>query len=147
MNIRGDIEDFCTMLEKSWKEQNYNSIEARNVIIAGMGGSGIIGIIAKKIMEQDGNKIITSGGGGAILMNKKLLFIKAKHMSNQSKSNQIYFKHNMIGYNYRINNIQAALGLAQIENINFFIKNKKLINEKYKYYINKNHQSHIEILK
>ena len=60
MNIRGDIEDFCTMLEKSWKERNYNSIEARNVIIAGMGGSGIIGIIAKKIMEQDGNKIITS---------------------------------------------------------------------------------------
>ena len=108
---------------------SYNVYKKRKYHLGTIGDLGCVSF--------NGNKIITSGGGGAILTNNKLLFNKAKHISNQSKSNQIYSKHNMVGYNYRINNIQAALGLAQIENINFFIKNKKLINEKYKYYINR----------
>ena len=60
MSIVDDIENFSDMLERSWKEGEYNSIKARNIIISGMGGSGIVGLIAKKIMEEDGNKIITT---------------------------------------------------------------------------------------
>ena len=59
MSIRDDVEEFCTMLEKSWKDEVNTSIEARNVIIAGMGGSGIVSLIARKITEEDGNKIVT----------------------------------------------------------------------------------------
>lgn len=60
MSIEDDIENFSDMLERSWKEREYNSIKERNVIISGMGGSGIVGLITKKIMEKDGNKIITA---------------------------------------------------------------------------------------
>ena len=80
----------------------------------------------------NGNKIITSGGGGVILTNNKKLAKKANYLINQAKDDSIKFVHNEIGFNYKLSNIHAAIGLAQLEKINFFLNKKKMIHEYYK---------------
>ena len=81
----------------------------------------------------NGNKIITTGGGGMIVTNDEELAIKAKHLTTQAKKKHKWeFMHDLIGYNYRLPNINAALGCAQIENINTILKNKKEIANEYK---------------
>ena len=83
-------------------------------------------------LSFNGNKIITSGGGGMILTNDKKLAQKAKYLSTQAMDDPIRYIHNDIGYNYRLTNIQAAIGLAQLEKIKFFLKRKNIIYNFYK---------------
>jgi len=78
------------------------------------------------------NKILTTGGGGMILTKKKNIAKKVFYLSNQAKSDPINFKHNCIGYNYRLNNINAAIGIKQFERINHFLYKKKKIHDIYK---------------
>ena len=84
----------------------------------------------------NGNKIITSGGGGCILTNSKVLAKKARHLSTTAKvSHKWEFNHNMIGYNYRLSNLNAALLVAQMENLdNFLLKKRKIANSYEKYF-------------
>jgi len=80
----------------------------------------------------NGNKVITTGGGGMILTNNENLYKKAKHISTTAKLNHKWnFNHNEIGYNYRMPNLNAALGLAQLENLEAFLHSKRLIAEAY----------------
>lgn len=72
----------------------------------------------------NGNKIITSGGGGMLVAKDIALTEKAKYLSTQAKDNSIYYIHDSIGYNYRMTNLQAALGVAQLEKLERFIKIK-----------------------
>jgi perosamine synthetase len=77
-------------------------------------------------LSFNGNKIITSGGGGAIITNDEEFARKAKHLTTQAKINHKWeFRHDEIGYNYRMPNINAALGLAQLENIEVFLAGKR----------------------
>jgi perosamine synthetase len=81
----------------------------------------------------NGNKIITSGGGGVILTNNKKLANQAKHFVTTAKTPHKWeYIHDNIGYNFKMPSINAALGLAQIEKINFFLNAKKKLYEKYK---------------
>lgn len=73
----------------------------------------------------NGNKIITTGGGGAIITSRKKWADKARYLANQAKDNSLYFLHNNIGYNYRMNNLEAAVGIAQIEKLDKFIRIKR----------------------
>ena len=77
------------------------------------------------VYSFNGNKIITTGGGGAITANDFKMVEKAKYLSTQAKDDDVYFIHNEIGYNYRMTNIQAALGVAQLEQLETFIKIKE----------------------
>ncbi len=80
----------------------------------------------------NGNKTVTSGGGGAIVTNNKELAKQAKHLSTQSKiPHKWEYKHDNIGYNYRMPNINAALACAQLEQLNYYIKNKRDLSDKY----------------
>ena len=88
-------------------------------------------------LSFNGNKIMTTGGGGMILTNNKKIAKKAKYLTNQSKDNSIYSIHNEVGYNFRLPNILAALGLAQLESLSKCIKKKKIIHKRYKKKINK----------
>jgi len=63
----------------------------------------------------NGNKVITTGGGGALLTDREDWARRAKHLTTQAKSSDIEYVHDEIGYNYRLTNIQAAFGVAQIE--------------------------------
>ena len=77
-------------------------------------------------MSFNGNKIITAGGGGCIITNNEVLAKKAKHLTTTAKvSHKWEFNHNMVGYNYRMPNLNAALLVAQLEKLNDFITNKR----------------------
>ena len=74
----------------------------------------------------NGNKIITGGGGGCIITNDKVLAEKAKYLTTTAKVPHKWdFNHDMVGYNYRMPNLNAALLVAQLENLNNFINNKR----------------------
>ena len=74
----------------------------------------------------NGNKILTTGGGGAIITNNKLLAKKLKHLSTTAKINHRWeYIHDEVGYNFRMPNLNAALGSAQIENLKKFLSSKK----------------------
>jgi perosamine synthetase len=79
----------------------------------------------------NGNKIITTGGGGMILTDDLNLAEKAKYLSTQAKDDPIRYVHDEIGYNFRLTNIQAALGVAQLEQLPDFILKKKKIHKEY----------------
>jgi aminotransferase in exopolysaccharide biosynthesis len=85
------------------------------------------------VLSYNGNKVITTGGGGMLLFNDLALGLKAKHLSTQAKVAHPWdFNHDEIGYNYRMPNINAALGLAQMEQLPEFIKSKRKTAEAYK---------------
>ena len=78
--------------------------------------TGNFGLIAA--VSFNGNKTITTGGGGMLLFNDDKLADKAKHLTTQAKiPHRWEFRHDAIGYNYRMPNLNAALGLAQLEKI------------------------------
>lgn len=85
------------------------------------------------ILSFNGNKIITTGGGGMILTDNEQLAKKAKHITTQAKvPHRWEFSHDHIGYNYRLTNINAALGCAQMESLDLFLKLKRSLAEQYK---------------
>jgi perosamine synthetase len=83
------------------------------------------------ITSFNGNKIVTTGGGGALLMNDANLAQRAKHLSTTAKSKALEFYHDEVGYNYRLTNIAAALGVAQLEQLDTFVADKKRIAHQY----------------
>ena len=92
------------------------------------GTFGKIGVIS-----FNGNKTITTGGGGILLFRDHELGVYAKHLTTQAKvPHRWEFIHDHIGYNYRMPNINAALGCAQMENINRYVENKRETAEIYK---------------
>lgn len=88
------------------------------------------------ILSFNGNKVITTGGGGMLLFNDEELAKKAKHLTTQAKvPHKWEFIHDHIGYNYRMPNINAALGCAQLEQIDSFIESKRQTALKYKEFL------------
>ena len=86
--------------------------------------TGTIGQIG--VISFNGNKIITSGGGGCIITNDAILAKRAKHMITTAKvPHKWEYNHDMIGYNYRMPNLNAALLVAQMENLKSFLSNKR----------------------
>ena len=91
------------------------------------GSFGLLGTFS-----YNGNKIITTGGGGMIVTDDEKLAKRAKHLTTQAKSDPFEYKHNEIGYNYRLVNVAAAMGVGQMELLPAFLKRKKQIIEFYK---------------
>ena len=91
--------------------------------------TGRVGHIA--CFSFNGNKIITTGGGGMIVTDNEAWARKAKYLTTQAKDDPLEFIHNEVGFNYRLTNIQAALGCAQLEKLNEYIAVKRQIAEKY----------------
>jgi len=91
--------------------------------------AGTMGEIA--CFSFNGNKIITTGGGGMIATNNTEFFHRARYLTTQAKDDAIEYIHNEMGYNYRLTNIQAALGVAQLEKLDEYISVKRRIAEIY----------------
>lgn len=84
------------------------------------------------VFSFNGNKIITTGGGGMITTNNQNYANEAKHITTTAKTNPLDYFHNEVGYNYRLVNVLAAIGCAQMENFETVLKNKKRISDNYK---------------
>lgn len=84
------------------------------------------------VFSFNGNKIVTAGGGGCLITNDENLAKRAKHLTTTSKkSHKWEFVHDEVGYNYRMPNINAALIVAQLEQLEDFIKKKEVLSNKY----------------
>ena len=106
------IEDATEALGSCYREGAYEGRYARTI--------GDIGVFS-----FNGNKIITTGGGGMVVSQNPELTERCRFLSTQAKKDTVYFVHEEIGYNYRMTNLQAALGLAQLEQLEEFIRIKK----------------------
>ncbi|MCX6315319.1 MAG: LegC family aminotransferase [Sphingobacteriales bacterium] len=91
------------------------------------GSFGLLGTFS-----YNGNKIITTGGGGMIVTDDEALAKRAKHLTTQAKSDPFEYRHDEIGYNYRLVNVAAAMGVAQMEQLPGFLARKLEIIALYK---------------
>ena len=93
--------------------------------------TGVFGEIGT--FSFNGNKTVTCGGGGALITNDENIAKKAKHLSTQAKIPHPWeFKHDLIGYNYRMPNLNAALACAQLEQLSAYLINKRELADLYK---------------
>lgn len=90
---------------------------------------GTIGTVG--CFSFNGNKLITTGGGGMLISNNEELVQHARHLSTTAKIEPVEFIHDEVGYNYRMTNLQAALGAAQLELLPQFLKRKREIFDAY----------------
>ncbi len=84
------------------------------------------------VFSFNGNKIITTGGGGALISNDTYLIQRARYLSTQAREDLPYYQHLEIGYNYKMNNLASAIGLAQLEQLDTWVKKRRQINKLYK---------------
>lgn len=84
------------------------------------------------VFSFNGNKIVTSGGGGAIVTNNTALGVRAKYLTTTAKQPHAYeYVHDSLGYNYRMPNLNAALACAQLEKLNWFLEKKRELAKSY----------------
>ena len=112
------IEDATEALGTYYTEGEFNGRYA--------GTMGDIGVYS-----FNGNKLITTGSGGMVVSKHADWISHVRHLSTQAKSDELNYKHDEIGYNYRLTNLQAALGIAQLESIEKFIAHKNEMHEFY----------------
>jgi len=96
--------------------------------------SGSWGVM--NVFSFNGNKIITTGGGGVIVTNDEQHARRAKHLSTQAKKNPDTYFHDEIGFNYRLVNVLAAIGVAQMEQLPKFVEKKRAIDAFYRSELN-----------
>ena len=106
------LEDATEALGSYYQEGRYKGMYA-----------GMIGDMG--VYSFNGNKIITTGGGGMVVSKDTELTERCRFLSTQAKKDALYFVHEEIGFNYRMTNLQAALGLAQLEQLERFIETKQ----------------------
>lgn len=120
--IKEICDEYCIFLIEDAAESFGSTYKGKH-----LGTIGKLGAIS-----FNGNKIITAGGGGCIVTNDESLAKKAKHLTTTAKVPHKWdFKHDMIGYNYRMPNLNAALLVAQLEKLNIFLLNKRELAERY----------------
>ncbi|RKD12402.1 perosamine synthetase [Pelobium manganitolerans] len=78
-----------------------------------------------------GNKTITTGEGGMVVTNDETLFERCKHFKGQGLAKHREYWHDVVGYNFRMTNIAAAIGLAQLENLSYFVEEKQRVADTY----------------
>ena len=84
------------------------------------------------VLSFNGNKIISTGGGGMILTNDTEIAKRAKHITTTAKTDPLNYFHDEVGYNYRLVNVLAAIGVAQMENFESILKRKKEMDALYR---------------
>ena len=105
--------------------------------------TGLFGLMGT--FSFNGNKTVTCGGGGAIITNDAEIARKAKHLSTQAKvSHPWSFIHDEIGFNYRMPNINAALACAQLEQLNLFVENKRMLAKQYAHFFDQNNLQYVK---
>jgi perosamine synthetase len=87
-------------------------------------------------LSFNGNKIMTTGGGGMIVTSDPQFAAKSRYLSTQAKDDPLEYIHHEIGFNYRMTNIQAALGCAQLEQLPHFVERRRAVAQRYQRELN-----------
>lgn len=82
-------------------------------------------------LSFNGNKLLTTGGGGMLLTDDAALARRARHLTTQAKADEVEFVHDAVGYNYRLTNVAAAIGLAQTERLAHHLAEKRRVAARY----------------
>jgi perosamine synthetase len=131
VHILGHPVDMDSVLEMAEK-YNLTVIEDATESLGAKYKGRMVGHLSHiSCLSFNGNKLITTGGGGMILTDNEDWARKAKYLTTQANDNPAEYIHNEIGYNYRLSNIQAAMGCAQMENIDDYIAAKRNIAANY----------------
>ena len=104
--------------------------DAAAAIGATRDGRALADLAMLSVISFNGNKTVTAGGGGMVVGNDEALLKKLKHLSTTARVTAEY-DHDMVGYNYRMTNIQAAVGCAQLERLDSFIERKRAVRHFY----------------
>ena len=91
------------------------------------GSFGAVGVLS-----FNGNKIITTSGGGALVSDDATLVERARHLASQARQPVAHYEHREVGYNYRLSNLLAALGRAQLGRLDAFVERRREINRRYR---------------
>lgn len=124
VDILGHPVDLAPILELAERYSLKVVEDATESLGAGYRGRPVGSMTEVACLSFNGNKLITSGGGGALVTDSPDLAKRARHLSTQAKSDELEFVHDEVGYNYRLTNIQAAVGLAQVERLEEHIARK-----------------------
>ncbi len=95
-------------------------------------GKNLGGVGDAGCFSFNGNKIITTGGGGMLVTNNAEWAARAKYLTTQAKDDPIEYVHNAVGFNYRLTNVLAAMGCAQMEQLDAFVEAKRQIAKRYR---------------
>jgi perosamine synthetase len=79
----------------------------------------------------NGNKLVTTGGGGMLVTDDEPMARRARYLATQAKDDPLEYVHNAVGYNYRLTNVLAAMGCAQLEQLDAFVEKKRAIAARY----------------
>jgi perosamine synthetase len=125
VHILGHPVDMDPIIEITRKYELIVIEDAAEVLGAEYKGrrTGRLGDLA--CLSFNGNKIITTGGGGMIVTDNEAWAGRARYLTTQAKDDPVEYIHNEIGYNYRLSNIQAAMGVAQFEQLEAYIEAKR----------------------
>lgn len=119
-------------IKKLCEQYNCVMIEDSTEALGSIGCGDYVGTIGDiGCFSFNGNKIITTSGGGMIVTNNQQYAENVLHLSTQARVNGIEYRHDAVGYNYRLSNLCAAVGLGQLEKINKKIKLKTSIQNLY----------------
>ncbi len=114
--IKQICDNFCIPLVEDAAESLGSFYKSKHT-----GSYGLLGVLS-----FNGNKIITAGGGGCIITDDEKLAKKARHLTTTAKvPHKWEYNHDMVGYNYRMPNLNAALLVAQLENLEMFLISKR----------------------
>jgi dTDP-4-amino-4,6-dideoxygalactose transaminase len=84
------------------------------------------------VLSFNGNKIMTTSGGGALLSDDAALVERARHLASQARQPVAHYEHKEVGYNYRLSNLLAAVGRAQLARLDGFVQRRREINQRYR---------------
>ena len=129
----GDMDRLLSISKKYHLDIIEDSTEALGSLFKGK-HAGTFGTIG--VFSFNGNKIISTGGGGVIVTDNEALAKKARHLTTQAKTSAIDYIHDQIGYNYRMVNVLAAIGVAQMETFNATLQSKKDMDFFYRKHLN-----------
>jgi len=123
-----DLDAISTLCDKYGVKLITDSAEALGAFYKGQhAGTGSF----CAILSFNGNKIITTSGGGMLLSNDSNVIKQAKYLSTQARLDKPYYEHSEIGYNYRLSNISAAIGVGQLEQIESKVDKRRTIFDRY----------------
>lgn len=126
----GNIPDMARLNAVAEKYNLPVIADAAAAIGATRDGRALADLAMLSVISFNGNKTVTAGGGGMVVGNDEALLKKLKHLSTTARVTAEY-DHDMVGYNYRMTNIQAAVGCAQLERLDSFIERKRAVRHFY----------------